>query len=230
MTQYIEIKNSNRQVVSSTVITPNIVQIQEKNVSVSHEVLASQIEKQVFSNGPIVINAGSDLARTPKTEFICFLQADTPITRSYIDLKGLDITNIHAIKLVYVWAASGTDTPNVTVISPETFRLPETSFNYTGSFSIAATSLPTPIVIADCITIGGNNVINATTNNFASVETGQAVSGVGIPAGAYIQWVNTAKTQIKLCAENGTTPVEAIASGSVSLTISGAVILLTTWV
>ena len=99
--------------------------------------------------------------------------------------------------------------------------------NFTGSYFFSAETLPTPVTVLACATTNGSaNVTSA--NSFSAAVIGQAVTGTGIPANTFVIRRAADGLSITLGNAAGAT-VNATATGSVTLTFSGAVIRISRW-
>lgn len=99
--------------------------------------------------------------------------------------------------------------------------------NFTGTLYFSAETLPTPVTVANCTTTSGSPTVTS-SNSFSSAVIGQAVSGTGIPANTFIIRRAADGLSITLGDASGNT-VNATASGTVTLTFSGAVIRISRW-
>jgi len=99
--------------------------------------------------------------------------------------------------------------------------------NFTGTFYFSAETLPTPITVASCTTTNGSSNVTS-SNSFSAVTIGQAITGTGIPANTFVIRRAANGLSITLGDSSGNT-VNATASGTVTLTFSGAVIHISRW-
>lgn len=101
------------------------------------------------------------------------------------------------------------------------------NINFTGTLYLSAESLPTPVTIAACSTTNGSPTVSS-VNSFSAAVIGQSVSGTGIPANTFI--IRRAADGLSITLGDSTgAVVNATATGSVTLTFSGAVIRISRW-
>jgi hypothetical protein len=103
----------------------------------------------------------------------------------------------------------------------------ESGINFTGSYFFSAESLPTAVTVAASSTTSGSPTVSS-SNSFSAVQIGQAVSGTGIPANTFVIRRAADGLSITLGNASGST-VNATATGSVTLTFSGAVVRVSRW-
>jgi ABC-type iron transport system FetAB permease component len=166
--------------------------------------------------------------RTRTTSSVVITTALTESTFTLSNVRQFEIGNRSSVPLRYSFVANNTiNGANFTSVSRNTMSRSESDILVTGTLYVSAESLPTPLAISSTTTSGSPTVTTAAS--FSSAIVGQAISGTGILANTRIGSINAAGTSLTLVGSDGATPVNATASGTVSLTIAGAVVRLSTW-
>jgi len=157
-----------------------------------------------------------------------FLTANTEQTIALTSAKAIDIYNIHKTEILFGWSADSTQTVNCSPIQSSTYYFPQADINFTGDFAISVSNVPAPVDISKCSTISGSAVVKGLFGS--SVVQGQSVTGLGIPANAFIKNKSANSDQITLCGPDGVTEVKATATDTNAvIKISGAVVKITVW-
>jgi hypothetical protein len=165
---------------------------------------------------------------TRATSSIVLTTALTENSFTLAAVRQFEIGNGSGVPLRYSFVANNTlNSANFTPIPRDVLSRSESDILFTGNLFISAESLPTPLTISSTTTSGSPTV--TTGASFSGASVGQAISGTGIPANTRIGSINAAGTSLTLVAADGATPVNATASGTNNLTISGAIIRLSTW-
>jgi hypothetical protein len=173
----------------------------------------------------------SSISSAPAIRTTSTIILDTALTEGTFllaNVRQFEIGNGSLVPLRYSFVSGATvDSANHTRIHQDVETRSESDIFFSGTMYICAESLPTPLAIASTTTSGSASVTTAAS--FSDAVVGQSISGTGIPLGARIGSINAAKNSLNLVASDGITPVTATASGSVTLSITGAVVRLTTW-
>ena len=97
----------------------------------------------------------------------------------------------------------------------------ENELNFTGTLYFCAETIPSTVV-ASCATTTASPTVTSAAGAFNTITLGQAVTGTGIAANTTVVARNAAGSSVTL-SQNAT------ASGTVSLTFSGAVVRIESW-
>lgn len=100
--------------------------------------------------------------------------------------------------------------------------------NFTGTLFFSAEAIPSSTVVS-CTTTSGSSTVTASSGAFSAITIGQLVTGTGVPATTFVIARNVAGSQITL-GNNSGVAVNATASGTVTLTFSGAVVRVEAWI
>ena len=166
-------------------------------------------------------------ATTRATSVICLTTAlaESSIALSAVKILELDSRTNTPFRFAFT-SGNTINTQNFTTVRTGNQEY-QPDVNFTGTIFFSAESLPTPITVAACSTTNGSPTVTS-ANSFAAAVIGQAVSGTGIPASTFIIRRAVDGLSITLGDANGAA-VNATATGSVTLTFSGAVIRISRW-
>ena len=220
------------------------VSADKKNLENLLEILQSLSgSSSITTNTSIEFGAGATTAKTQRVTIATDSAIQPPTTRTTATVcltTALSESNLVVSAVKILEMDSRTNTPfrfsftSGNTINTQNFTTVRTGnqeyqpdINFTGTIYFSAESLPTPVTVAACSTTNGSPTVSS-TNSFNAAVLGQAVSGTGIPANTFVIRKAADNLSVTLGDANGAT-VNATATGSVTLTFSGAVIRISRW-